>query len=123
MDGECWLSRGSRESRIGSYQTDTERIQRQNPSNSFIAKSLNCSFLKVSSATPLIEQRQVNLARTYHSRVLQTVAHVPFDMGTNGAAPSLLLVPICQDYARVAQFDWNTIENFIRWPNPYSLFI
>ena len=79
----------------------------------------------VGAASPylLMDQRQVNLARTYHSRVLQTVAHVPFDMDTNGAAPSLLLVPICQDYARVAQFDWNTIENFIRWPNPYSLFI
>ena len=32
---------GARESEKGSVQTDTERIQRQNPSNSFIAKSLN----------------------------------------------------------------------------------
>ena len=79
----------------------------------------------VGAASPylLMDQRQVNLARTYHSRVLQTVAHVPFDMDTNGAAPSLLLVPICRDYARVAQIDWNTMENFIRCPNPYSLVI
>ena len=44
-----------------------------------------------------MDPRQVNLARTYHSWVLQTVAYVPFDMGTNGVTPSLLLVAICQD--------------------------